>query len=103
MRRGGRCMLRRTMLASSSDFLARGMSKTSLDKSKIKFLLLEGIHPSAIGVLEAAGYSNIEVLPGALPDAELKARIADVHFLGIRSRTQLTAEVFAEALSLIHI
>src|SRR6478735_3093361 len=55
-----------------------GMSKTSLDKSKIKFLLLEGIHPSAIGVLEAAGYSNIEVLAGALPDAELKARIADV-------------------------
>jgi len=77
------------------------MSKTSLDKSKIKFLLLEGIHPSAIGVLEAAGYSNIEVLPGALPDAELKARIADVHFLGIRSRTQLTAEVFAEAQKLV--
>ena len=48
-------MLRRTMLASSSDFLARGMSKTSLDKSKIKFLLLEGIHASAIGVLEASG------------------------------------------------
>lgn len=73
------------------------MNKTSVDKHKIKFLLLEGIHPSAVEVLKAAGYSNIESLSGALPDEELKAKIADVHFVGIRSRTQLTAEVFAQA------
>src|SRR4051794_34869693 len=96
-------LLRCTMLASSSPFFGlacrhgRGLpeyamsSKTSLDKSRIKFLLLEGIHPSAVEVLRAAGYTNIESLPGALPDAELKAKIADVHFVGIRSRTQLTA------------
>lgn len=76
------------------------MNKTSVDKHKIKFLLLEGIHPSAVEVLKAAGYSNIESLSGALPDEELKARIADVHFVGIRSRTQLTAEVFAQAAKL---
>lgn len=70
---------------------------TSVDKQKIKFLLLEGIHPSAVEVLKAAGYSNIESLAGALPDDELKAKIADAHFVGIRSRTQLTAEVFAGA------
>ena len=87
-------------MSSGGAFQTR-MSKTSLDKSKIKFLLLEGIHPSAVEVLQAAGYSNIESLSGALPDAELKARIADVHFLGIRSRTQLTAEVFAEAHKLV--
>ena len=73
------------------------MLKTSTDKNKIKFLLLEGIHPSAIKVLQAAGYSQIESLAGALPDDELKTKIADVHFVGIRSRTQLTAEVFAHA------
>jgi D-3-phosphoglycerate dehydrogenase len=73
------------------------MTKTSTDKNKIKFLLLEGIHPSAIAVLQAAGYTQIESLSGALPDAELKAKIADAHFVGIRSRTQLTAEVFAHA------
>ena len=73
------------------------MSKTSTDKNKIKFLFLEGIHPSAIQVLKDAGYTNIESLPGALPDDELKAKIADVHFIGIRSRTQLTADVFAHA------
>jgi D-3-phosphoglycerate dehydrogenase len=71
--------------------------KTSIDKSKIRFLLLEGIHPSAITVLKAAGYSQIESLPGALPVEELKARIADTHFLGIRSRTQLTEDVLAHA------
>ena len=73
------------------------MPKTSIDKHKIKFLLLEGIHPSAVDVLQAAGYTQIESLAGALPEDELKAKIADVHFVGIRSRTQLTAEVFAQA------
>ena len=73
------------------------MTKTSLDKAQIKFLLLEGIHPSAIKVLSAAGYSNIESLSGALEGDELKTKIADAHFVGIRSRTQLTADVFAHA------
>ena len=73
------------------------MSKTSTEKSKIRFLLLEGIHPSASSVLQAAGYTQIESLPGALPDDELKIKIADAHFVGIRSRTQLTADVFAHA------
>jgi len=74
---------------------------TSLDKSKIKFLLLEGVHPSALDVLRGAGYTQIETLPGALDGEELKRRIADVHFLGIRSRTQLTADMFAHAHKLV--
>ena len=73
------------------------MIKTSTDKNKIKFLLLEGIHPSALTVLQAAGYTQIESLPGALSDDELKRRIADAQFIGIRSRTQLSAEVLAHA------
>ena len=73
------------------------MIKTSTDKAKIKFLLLEGIHPSAIQVLRAAGYSQIESLSGALDGDALLAKIADAHFVGIRSRTQLTADVFAHA------
>ncbi|WP_370680631.1 phosphoglycerate dehydrogenase [Comamonas sp. GB3 AK4-5] len=77
------------------------MAKTSLDKSKIKFLLLEGIHPSALKVLHDAGYTNVEALSGALEGEELKAKIADAHFVGIRSRTQLTAEVLAAANKLV--
>lgn len=77
------------------------MATNSLDKNKIKFLLLEGIHASAVDVIRAAGYTQIETVSGALPDEELKRKIADVHFLGIRSRTQLTEEVFSHANKLV--
>ena len=77
------------------------MIKTSTDKKKIKVLLLEGIHPSALDALKTAGYTRIESLAGALADDDLKAKIADAHFVGIRSRTQLTAEVFAHASKLV--
>ncbi len=77
------------------------MSKTSLDKSKIKFLLLEGIHPSAVEVLKNAGYTNVEALAGALQGEELKEKIADAHFVGLRSRTQLNAEALAAAKKLV--
>jgi len=77
------------------------MSKTSLDKSKIKFLLLEGVHPSAVDVLKAAGYTSIEYITSSLPEAQLKEKIADAHFIGIRSRTQLTEEIFDHAKKLV--
>lgn len=77
------------------------MAKTSLDKSKIKFLLLEGVSQTAIDTLKAAGYTNIEFHKKALPDVELKDAIRNAHFVGIRSRTQLTADVFAAAEKLI--
>ena len=72
-------------------------SKTSLDKSKIKFLLLEGIHPGALQLLHQAGYHNVESISGALSPEALLEKMADVHFVGIRSRTQLTEAVFQAA------
>lgn len=45
------------------------MAKVSLEKDKIKFLLVEGVHQSALDNLRAAGYTNIEFHKGAL-DAE---------------------------------
>lgn len=77
------------------------MSKTSLDKSKIRVLLLEGVHQTAVDNFEKNGYTNIEYLKTSLPEDELKAKIADAHFVGIRSRTQLTEEIFAAANKLI--
>jgi D-3-phosphoglycerate dehydrogenase / 2-oxoglutarate reductase len=77
------------------------MNKTSLDKSKIKFLLLEGVHQTAVDTLKAAGYTNIEYHTGSLPEEQLKESIAEAHFIGIRSRTQLTAEVFSHAQKLV--
>ncbi|MCB1665738.1 MAG: phosphoglycerate dehydrogenase [Pseudomonadales bacterium] len=73
------------------------MNPTSLEKSKIKFLLLEGLHQSAVNTLHQAGYTNIEYLKTSLPEDQLIEKIRDVHFIGIRSRTQLTREVFAAA------
>ena len=77
------------------------MTVQSLPKGKIKFLLLEGVHPSAIETLQRDGYTNIEVHKKALPPEELKHAIAGAHFVGIRSRTQLTAEVFESAKKLV--
>jgi D-3-phosphoglycerate dehydrogenase len=77
------------------------MSNTSLEKSKIRILLLEGVHQSAIDTLNASGYTNIEFLSHSLAEDELIARIADAHFIGIRSRTQLTEKVFDAAQKLV--
>jgi D-3-phosphoglycerate dehydrogenase len=77
------------------------MAQQSLEKSKIKFLLLEGVHPSAVETLQKSGYNNIEQHPKALPIAELKETIANAHFVGIRSRTQLTEEVLGAAGKLV--
>lgn len=71
--------------------------RLSLPKDRIKILLLEGIHDTAVAMFEQAGYSNITRLKKALDGADLEEALRGVHILGIRSRTQLTAEVFANA------
>jgi len=73
----------------------------SRPKNQIRWLLLEGISPTAQNVLERAGYSNVEVLPGALEKDALIEKLQDVQILGIRSRTQVTEEVLDAAKSLV--
>lgn len=69
----------------------------SLQKDKIRFLLLEGVHQNALDVLHAAGYTNIDYRKTALEEDELIEAIQDAHFVGLRSRTQLTEKVIAAA------
>ncbi|WP_417666917.1 phosphoglycerate dehydrogenase [Pseudidiomarina sp.] len=71
--------------------------QVSLAKERIQILLLEGVHDSAIEVLKQHGYTNIRALKTSLNEDELCEAIKDVHFIGIRSRTQLTPKVFAAA------
>ncbi|KAE9532468.1 phosphoglycerate dehydrogenase [Ursidibacter arcticus] len=78
-------------------------TKVSLDKSKIKFVLLEGVHQNALDALKAAGYTNIDYHKKALDGEDLINAIKDAHFIGIRSRTFLTEEVLAQAPKLIAI
>ncbi|GGE56545.1 D-3-phosphoglycerate dehydrogenase [Streptosporangium jomthongense] len=80
---------------------SKPMSTTSLEKSKIRILLLEGVHQSALDTLNAAGYTNIEYLSHSLAEEDLIEKIADAHFVGIRSRTQLTEKVFGAAKKLV--
>ncbi len=61
--------------------------KASLEKDKIKFLLVEGVHQKALESLRAAGYTNIEFHKGALDDEQLKESIRDAHFIGLHPRT----------------
>lgn len=73
------------------------MKELSLSKDKIRVLLLEGIHPVAENVFRDAGYENITRLSHSLPMEELVREIESVHFVGIRSRTQINAEVLSHA------
>jgi D-3-phosphoglycerate dehydrogenase / 2-oxoglutarate reductase len=69
----------------------------SLAKDRINFVLLEGIHDRAEEYIRKAGYTSIRARSEALDDAELLDAIGDAHFLGIRSRTRLSAELLARA------
>ncbi len=69
----------------------------SLEKDKIRILLLEGVDPSAEKTFREQGYKNIESLSKALPEAALIDKLQGTYILGVRSRTQVTAEVLAQA------
>jgi len=77
--------------------------KYSLQKEKIKILLLEGVHKSALEYFRANGYTNIISLPHALEADELKTHIKSANIIGIRSRTQLDKVVLSHAEKLIAI
>ncbi len=79
------------------------MNKYSLDKDKIKVLLLEGVHPNTVETFHAAGYTNVEYLKGSLEEDVLIEKIRDVHFVGIRSRSNLTERVLDAAQKLVAI
>ncbi|MFN7932611.1 MAG: phosphoglycerate dehydrogenase [Bryobacteraceae bacterium] len=77
------------------------MKKTSLDKSKIKVLLLEGVHPSAVKLFQNDGYTQVEYHEKSLPEAQLAKAINNAYLLGIRSATQLTEPLLRQASKLI--
>lgn len=73
------------------------MTKTSFPKEDLKILLLEGISQTAVQRFREAGYSNITAYQKSLPEAELAKAVAEAHIVGIRSRSHLTADVFANS------
>lgn len=67
----------------------------------MKALLVENIHPDAEAALSRFGDVEVERLDRAVEPGELIERLKGVQLLGIRSRTKLTADVFANAPDLI--
>eukprot|EP01063_Lacrimia_lanifica_P019857 TRINITY_DN27263_c0_g1_i1.p1 TRINITY_DN27263_c0_g1~~TRINITY_DN27263_c0_g1_i1.p1 ORF type:complete len:436 (+),score=230.08 TRINITY_DN27263_c0_g1_i1:65-1372(+) len=67
-------------------------SPVSFPKSKIKFVLFEGVHQKAVDMLQAEGFT-VELLAGALAGDELVEKLKDARVVGVRSKTKLTAEV----------
>lgn len=70
---------------------------TSYPKEKINILFLENISDAAVKHFSQAGYSSVKKIGGALSEADLIREVADVHLLGIRSKTQVTAKVLEAA------
>ncbi len=79
------------------------MKQYSLDKSKIKVLLLEGIHGNAVQLFRENGYTDIEIHKEALSEKDLIEKISQVHIIGIRSRTELRKDILMHAQKLIAI
>jgi len=70
---------------------------TSYPKEKINILFLENISKTAADRFTNAGYTSVKRLSGALPESELIKEIKNVHLLGIRSKSKITAEVLKNA------
>ena len=72
-------------------------SNTSYPKERIKILFLENISDKDVQYFKQQGYANVKKLNGALSEEELIKEIKDVHLLGIRSKTHISAKVLAAA------
>lgn len=60
-------------------------------------LLLEGIHTSALNTFVLGGHSRVQRLDKALEPEALMQRLPGVSVLGVRSRSQITADLLAAA------
>lgn len=73
------------------------MNSLSMSKDRLSVLLLEGIHEDAAAAFAQAGYTDVRCLDHSLTGAALTEALENAHFLGIRSRTQLTEPVISAA------
>ena len=76
-------------------------SDLSTSKPRVSALLLEGVNDSAVEILLNSDCLSVERKPGALEANALREAVRAIDLLGIRSRTQLTHDIFADAGRLI--
>ena len=70
---------------------------TSYPKEKINILFLENISQSAVKRFTDSGYTSIQQIPGAIKESELIKKIKNIHILGIRSKSKISAEILKHA------
>jgi D-3-phosphoglycerate dehydrogenase len=70
---------------------------TSYPREKVNVLFLENISDTAVKFFKEEGYTSVKKLSGALSEEELIKAIKDVHLLGIRSKSHITARVLEAA------
>ncbi|KAK4961296.1 D-3-phosphoglycerate dehydrogenase 2 [Elasticomyces elasticus] len=70
------------------------------NSNDIKVLLLENVNKTGQDILKKKGY-QVEAIKSSLPEDQLIEKIRDVHVIGIRSKTQLTANILKHAKNLI--
>jgi D-3-phosphoglycerate dehydrogenase len=89
---------------SLDEFLYLNKMNTAISypKNRINVLLLENVHPRAIEIMRAEGFT-VESYPAGLTEDELCEKIRNVSVLGIRSKTQVTARVLENASRLMTI
>jgi D-3-phosphoglycerate dehydrogenase len=76
------------------------MAATSFPKNRIKVLLLESIHDAAVEAFNREQF-QVESLAGAVDPHILKEKISNVHIVGIRSKTRLTADILRSGKRLV--
>lgn len=68
----------------------------SFPKKKLKVLLLENVHSRAIQKFEDEGF-DVKLYKGALESENLLKELRDTSILGVRSKTDLTSTILANA------
>ncbi|KAM7201517.1 D-3-phosphoglycerate dehydrogenase [Rhypophila sp. PSN 637] len=93
--------------SQGQSFMASGLAHRAAPKhlkpfntEDIKILLLENVNQTGQDILKGQGY-QVEFQKASLPEDQLIEKIRDVHVIGIRSKTKLTAKVLAEAKNLL--
>ncbi len=82
--------------------MTKSVPQILIPKEQLNVLLLENVHASALEIFRSEGV-RVEALTSALKEDELIQRLADVHVLGIRSKTQVTAKVLRSAPRLLSV
>lgn len=88
--------VKKSVFREAKDTFHGNRTMISYPKEKINVLLLENVHQDAFQLFQKDGF-NVRLLPQAMGEDELSKEIENIHVLGIRSKTNLTAPVLAKA------